>query len=277
MGMRAATFAQRAASTIGRGIAVGAMAATLAGCDLTHPRPRERYRDGAYRFPAADRPVADIISSRWSNEEARDRLNEADTVMGRADIRPGMTVADIGAGEGYYTIRLAQRVGRQGRVLAQDIIPEVRDALAERVSRERLDNVSVRLGEPADPMLPANSFDRVLMVHMYHEIESPYEFLWRLRPSLRDGGLVVVVDADRATQNHGTPPELLRCEFAAVGYAPVAMTEMASAGGYFATFRAVGRLPEPGAIRACRYRPPARAMASPPAKGEPAEAAQPPR
>ena len=73
-------------------------------------------------------------------------------------------------------------------------MPAVRDALAERVARERLDNVSVRLGVPADPKLPDASFDRIFMVHMYHEIEQPYEFLWRMRPSLRPEGLVVVVD-----------------------------------------------------------------------------------
>jgi ubiquinone/menaquinone biosynthesis C-methylase UbiE len=161
-------------------------------------------------------------------------------------------VADIGAGEGYYTIRLAQRVGPKGRVLAEDIFAATRDRLAERVARERLNTVSVRLGAPADPKLPANSFDRVLMVHMYHEVERPYEFLWRMRPALKPGGLVVVVDADRATQNHGTPPALLRCEFAAVGYREVSRTMMPSAGGYLAAFRAEGPRPEPRAIRACR-------------------------
>jgi ubiquinone/menaquinone biosynthesis C-methylase UbiE len=203
-------------------------------------------------FPAADRPVAQIVSSRWSTEEARDRLNEAEEVMDRAGIRPGMTVADIGAGEGYYTIRLAQRVGKDGRVLAEDIVPAVRDALAQRVSRERLDNVSVRLGESADAKLPENSFDRVLMVHMYHEIEQPYEFLWRLRPSLKPDGLVVVVDANRRTQDHGTPPALLECEFAAVGYVPAGRQSMPSAGGYIAMFRAQGPRPEPDAIVPCR-------------------------
>ena len=208
--------------------------------------------DGAAeRFPPADRPVADVVSTRWSNEEARDRVNEAEEVMDRADLRPGMTVADIGAGEGYYTVRLAKRVGPGGRVLAQDIQEAARDTLAMRVTKDRLDNVSVKLGEPADPMLPPASFDRVLMVHMYHEIASPYEFLWRLRPALKPDGQVVVVDADRPTQNHGTPPALLRCEFAAVGYAPVAFQLMPSAGGYLATFRAVGDRPDPAAIRSC--------------------------
>jgi SAM-dependent methyltransferase len=127
----------------------------------------------------------------------------------------------------------------------------VRDGLAQRVARERLDNVSVRLGDPEDPKLPDNSFDRIFMVHMYHEIEAPYEFLWRMRPSLRPGGLVVVVDANRETQNHGTPPELLKCEMAAVGYRLVTMSDMPSAGGYFATFRAEGARPAPNTIRTC--------------------------
>jgi len=131
-------------------------------------------------------------------------------------------------------------------------MPATRDALAERVARQRLENVSVRLGRPADPRLPANSFDRVLLVHMYHEIAQPYEFLWRMRPSLRRDALVVVVDADRSTQNHGTPPALLRCEFAAVGYRQVSFEKMPSAGGYLATFRPEGPRPAPAAIRPCR-------------------------
>src|SRR3546814_7546642 len=131
----------------------------------------------------------------------------------------------------------------------------VRDALAERVAGGRLDNVSVRLGEPADPKLPPNSFDRVLMVHMYHEIQQPYEFLWRLRPSLAATGEVIVVDADRVPQNHGMPPTLLECEFAAVGYKLVEMREMPSAGGYPAAFRAVGPRPEHEAINTRRLQP----------------------
>ncbi len=222
----------------------------LAACDGTKPLIKREPKEPV--FPAADRPVASIVSTRWSNEEARDRLNEAGEVMNKAEIRKGMTVADIGAGEGYYTIRMAARVGKDGRVLAEDIFPAVRDQLAERVAREDLANVSVKLGEPNDPKLPDASFDRVVMVHMYHEIEQPYEFLWRLRPSLKPDGLVVVVDANRPTQNHGTPPALLKCEFAAVGYTQVDTDDMPSAGGYIATFRATGPRPAPDAIRACR-------------------------
>lgn len=231
---------------------LGAALAMLAGCDGGPPRATRTQAAPVGPFPAPDRPVSPIISSRWSTEEARDRLHEAAEVMEKAGIAPGMSVADIGAGEGYYTVRLARRVGPHGRVLAEDIVPDVRDALARRVSRDQLDNVSVRLGDPNDPKLPGNSFDRILLVHMYHEIAQPYEFLWRMRPSLREGGQVIVVDANRTTQNHGTPPALLKCEFAAVGYRLVRMTAMPSAGGYLAVFERAGDRPEPGAIRPCR-------------------------
>jgi ubiquinone/menaquinone biosynthesis C-methylase UbiE len=231
------------------------LALPLAACGDRSPAAQKKTETQINGFPVADRPVAPIESARWSNEESRDRVNEAQEVMDRAGIGEGMTVADIGAGEGYYTIRLSPRVGKTGRVLAEDIVPAVRDQLATRVSRDKLENVSVRLGLPADPRLPENSFDRVLMIHMYHEIESPYEFLWRLRPSLTRDGQVVVVDSNRPTQSHGTPPDLLKCEFAAVGYSQVSMFPMPSAGGYLAIFKAVGERPEPGTIKACKGPP----------------------
>ena len=223
----------------------------LAGCG-GQMAPRADREVASAEFPAAHRPVSPITSSRWSTEEARDRLNEADRVMDLAGIKPGMTVADIGAGEGYYTIRLAERVGPKGRVLAQDVVAGVRDKLADRVYRERLDNVSVKLGGPADPKLPPNSFDRVLMVHMYHEIGAPYEFLWRLRPSLKAGGRVVIVDAERPTASHGTPPTLLACELAAVGYRLSEAKALPQKGTYLRVFEPVGKRPEPRAIRVCK-------------------------
>ncbi len=202
-------------------------------------------------FPSARRPVAPIVSSGFSTEEARDRVKEADRVMKEAGIKPGMTVADIGAGEGYYTVRLAARVGEDGRVVAQDIVPAVRDKLADRVTREALDNVSVKLGQPADPKLPPNSFDRVFMMHMYHEIGSPLEFLWRLRPSLTPKGQVVVVDVDRPVVRHGTPPALLDCEFKAVGYKLVKRQPMPEVDGYVALYQTDGERPAPGEIVPC--------------------------
>ena len=226
-----------------------ASALLLAGCDWL---PFGSQRPGsASEFPSAARPVAPTVATRWADEDTRDRLGEAEAVMERAAVAPGMTVADIGAGEGYYTVRLAQRVGANGRVVAQDIQPKVIERLADRVARERLDNVSIKLGAADDPRLPANSFDRVFLIHMYHEIEEPYAFLWRLRPALREGGEVVVVDADRPTNQHGTPPRLLFCELEAVGYKLVGFIEDERFGGYFARFAPASVRPAPAAIKPC--------------------------
>jgi len=225
----------------------------LAACDAFSGGGDNRSA-AARPFPRADRPVAPIVSTRWSSEEARDRVNEADDIMTRAGIRPGMTVADLGAGEGYYTVRLARRVGPDGRVLAEDIMPEVIEALSRRITRENWGNVAVRLGTAEDPKLPEDSFDRILMVHMYHEIAEPYAFLWHLSPALRKNGELIVVDADRPTDQHGTPPRLLICELAAMGFRLEELVPKPTAGGYFARFRRIAARPKPGNIVPCTWR-----------------------
>jgi SAM-dependent methyltransferase len=202
-------------------------------------------------FPQTQRPVAPIVSSRYLSEAARDSVGEFESVVQLAEIRERMFVADIGAGEGYYTVRLSPLVGEEGRILAQDIVPETIQGLADRVHRERLDNVALKLGEPNNPLLPDASFDRVLMIHMYHEIEQPYEFLWHVRSALKRDGRVVVVDADRPTDRHGTPPRLLVCEFSAVGYELTRFERLADTESYFAQFEARGPKPNPGDIPAC--------------------------
>jgi SAM-dependent methyltransferase len=202
-------------------------------------------------FPPAGRDVAPIVGDSFSTEDARDRVGEAEAVIAFAGVRPGMSVADIGAGEGYYTLRLSRVVGPEGRVLAEDIVPATRDLLALRVNRENLENVSVRLGLPEDPKLPAASFDRIFLVHVYHEVDRPYEFLWNLRQGLKPGGMIIVVDADRPVKRHGTPPALLNCEFAALGLRRVREAPLVSAGGYMAAFGVAAALPEPSAIKPC--------------------------
>lgn len=202
-------------------------------------------------FPPAGRDVAPIVGDSFSTEDARDRVGEAEAVIAFAGVAPGMSVADIGAGEGYYTVRLSRAVGPRGRVLAEDIVPATRDRLAQRVNRENLDNVAVLLGAPEDPKLPAASFDRIFLVHVYHEVDQPYEFLWNLRRGLKPGGMIVVVDADRPVKRHGTPPALLDCEFAAVGLRRVRQAPIESADAYMAAFGVAAPLPEPSAIKPC--------------------------
>lgn len=224
-----------------------APALLLTACEQADDGRPETARD----FPRAYRPVSETGSNAFSTEQIRDDRREAQTVMDKANITQGMTVADIGAGEGYYTVRLAARVGEDGRVLAQDIDEEALRRLGSRVERERLDNVSIALGGVDDPHLPPNSFDRIFMVHMYHEISEPYAFLWRMRPSLRAGGQVIVVDVDRPASQHGIDPQLVFCEFERVGFRLVEFDLKPEIAGYYAQFEAVGERPQPHEIEPC--------------------------
>jgi predicted methyltransferase len=220
-----------------------AAAMVLAGCRAHPTEPR---------FPSAHRDVAPIVGGTFSTEDARDRAGEAEDVMQLAGVKAGMSVADVGAGEGYYTVRLARVVGPKGRVLAEDIQPDIRDQLADRVQRERLDNVAVKLGTPDDPTLPPSSFDRVFLVHMYHEVASPYAFLWHMREGVKPNGLVIVVDANRPIMQHGTPPAQLKCEFAAVGLQPVKFKFLEGGEVYFMAFKLAAPRPAPDQIRPCK-------------------------
>jgi ubiquinone/menaquinone biosynthesis C-methylase UbiE len=202
-------------------------------------------------FPNAERDVAPIVGATFSTEDARDRAGEAEQVTQLAGVKPGMSVADVGAGEGYYTVRLAPVVGGKGRVLAEDILPEVRDQLSERVQRERLDNVAVKLGTADNPTLPPRSFDRIFLVHMYHEVTNPYAFLWHMREGLKPDGLVVLVDSDRPVRQHGIPPAQARCEFAAVGLRPVKFSVVNRDDVYIMLLRIAGPRPEPDKIQPC--------------------------
>jgi SAM-dependent methyltransferase len=235
----------------------------LAACNPTPAAPAPRTTDTptseTHRFPAPDRPVAGIVSDQWSDEESRDDEGEVADVVRLAGIRPGQTVADIGAGSGYYTVRLSPIVGPKGRILATDIIPDYLNRLKARVAERGLANVSLVLGDPGNPRLPAASTDVALMVHMYHEIEDPFGLLWHLHESLRPGaprpdgtpsnGLVAIIDADRPTARHGTPPALLKCELEAVGYRQIAFHPLQ--GNYLALFER-GPRPAPEAIKPCR-------------------------
>ncbi|HUD29042.1 MAG TPA: class I SAM-dependent methyltransferase [Novosphingobium sp.] len=226
------------------------LAMALAACQ--QPSVDDGRSASARAFPVPDRPVSKTGVNTFASEAQRDKVNEAEVVMDLAKIAPRMSVADLGAGEGYYTTRLAKRVGRRGRVLAEDIDPAANERLGARVMREGIGNVSITLGKPDDPRLPPASFDRILLVHMYHEVSEPYAFLWRLRPALRPGGRVIVVDVDRPTDAHGIAPSLLFCEFASVGLRLTEFVRKPELQGYYAQFEVAGSRPEPADIKPCR-------------------------
>ena len=190
----------------------------------------------AVAFPKPDRAVADIVSPIWHDEKERDAAGEPRQLVRLLGIKSGMTVADIGAGTGYYVVRLSRIVGPRGRVIAEDVVPEYLRGLRRRVRDLGLQNVAISLGEPHDPRLPANSLDIAILVHMYHEIAQPYGLLYNLVPALKPGGRIGIVDAFGPTSEHGTPPDLLRCELAAVGYREISLDRLAGSDAYLAIF-----------------------------------------
>jgi predicted methyltransferase len=133
----------------------------------------------AVAFPKPDRAVADIVSPIWHDEKERDDAGEPHQLVRLLGIQSGMTVADIGAGSGYYVVRLSPIVGPQGRIIAQNVVSEYLRALRKRVRDLGSQNVIIGLGEPHDPRLPVDSIDVAILVHMYHEIAHA------LRPALQ--------------------------------------------------------------------------------------------
>jgi predicted methyltransferase len=200
-------------------------------------------------FPLPQRDVAKVVSPAWANEDDRDRAGEASNVIKALGIRAGQTVADIGAGSGYYTVRVSPIVGAKGRVIAQDIVPKYIEDLKKRVRKAGLTNVHFVRGTPVDPRLPPAAVDVALLIHMYHEIAQPYSLLYKLRASLKPGGRVAVFDLDRPADEHGMPKALLVCEVKAVGYELVSIADLEP--GYLAIFKP-GAAVDPATVKACR-------------------------
>jgi SAM-dependent methyltransferase len=208
----------------------------------------------ASAFPKPDRPVASIVSPIWHDEKERDDAGEPGQLVRLLGIKSGMTVADIGAGSGYYVVRLSPIVGPNGRIIAEDIVPNYLQSLRKRVRDLGLQNIVVSRGEAYDPRLPADSVDIAILVHMYHEVEQPYALLCNLIPALKPEARVGIVDAFAPTSKHGTPPNLLRCELAAVGYREISFDRLIGSDAYLAIFAppSVASRPRPEAIVACR-------------------------
>jgi ubiquinone/menaquinone biosynthesis C-methylase UbiE len=148
----------------------------------------------------------------------RDQKLHIDRVMDILAIAPGKTVADIGAGSGWFTVRAAKRVTETGAVYAVDINPEAVRHITDRAQQEHLPNVKVVLSKPDDPELPANSVDAVLLLKTYHEVASPIVLLRNLRTSLRPNARVGIVDRDGNGTDHGVQKKVVLREAEQAGY-----------------------------------------------------------
>jgi SAM-dependent methyltransferase len=147
--------------------------------------------------PVSGRRIAQVMghaAADWLERPERVAEEQPDRALGVIGVGPGQVVADVGAGSGYYTVRLARRVGPGGTVYASDIQPEMLALLGKRLKRERLGNVVSVLATPTDPKLPEAALDLVLMVDVYHELSRPQDTLRQLKRSLKPDGRLVLVE-----------------------------------------------------------------------------------
>jgi ubiquinone/menaquinone biosynthesis C-methylase UbiE len=184
-------------------LTVAAAAACLARAE---PRPGEkpsRYEirsnhdpDGIGKFYMG-REIAQVMGHQgadWLDRPEREKEEAPTKLMDALPVRPGDAVADIGAGTGYFTFRLSDRVGAKGKVYAVEIQQEMLDIIAKRMKARDVKNIDLVLGTETDPKLPANALDFILMVDVYHEFSFPYEMTENMVRALKPGGRLVFVE-----------------------------------------------------------------------------------
>lgn len=139
-------------------------------------------------------PVMSVAHADWLTRPDRDAEEQPDRVVRELEIKPGSTVADLGAGVGYFTWRLAGAVGDTGKVIAVDIQPGMLERLKQNLAERDIHNVETVLGAEDDPHLPAGQIDLVLLVDVYHELQQPELTMEHVRQSLKPGGRVVLIE-----------------------------------------------------------------------------------
>src|SRR5581483_11909987 len=139
-------------------------------------------------------PTMSYLGADWLERAERDGLEQPDQVLDTIGIPPGSTVADIGAGTGYYSLRLAKRVGPHGRVLATDIQPEMLSLLQANMKKAGLTNIETILTTPTDAKLPVGQLDLALLVDVYHELANPEETMTQVRQAVKTDGRLVLIE-----------------------------------------------------------------------------------
>lgn len=151
----------------------------------------------AQSAPPAKREPANVMSyegAAWLERDGRDQQEKPEVVLAAMQLRKGMTVAEIGAGTGYFSRRLGKVVGPTGKVYAEDIQPQMLDLLKGYADKAGVHNVTTVLGTDTDPKLPPHAVDRILLVDVYHEFQKPQEMLARIAGALAPGGRVILVE-----------------------------------------------------------------------------------
>jgi len=163
---------------------------------------------------------------------------QIDRVMDLLHLSPGKTVADIGAGGGWFSVRAAKRVAPNGKVLAEDINSKYIDAIRQRAQKENLPDIVEVLGTPDDPKLAPDSLDAALMLKVYHEIAHPDALLAHLRAAMKPGGRFGIIDRNGHGDDHGLDEKIVRKEVEAAGFKQVGRYDFTKADGqdYFLIF-----------------------------------------
>ena len=154
---------------------------------------------------------------------SRDEWQQPEKVIQSLQIRPGATIADLGAGSGYFTFLFAQAAGPAGKVYAVDIDNDMTELVARKAKEQGLQNVEVILAKPNDPLLPEGRIDLIFTSNTYHHIENRVAYFAALRKALRPGGRVAVIDFDRRSWfsgllKHYTPSDFIKREMEQAGY-----------------------------------------------------------
>jgi ubiquinone/menaquinone biosynthesis C-methylase UbiE len=139
-------------------------------------------------------PVMGLSGADWLDREEREREEQPEKAIAQFNLKPGMMVGDVGAGTGYYSIRMAKLIAPAGIVYANDIQPGMLDKLHERAAAANVANIVTVLGSETDPKLPAGKLDLVVMVDVYHELSRPQRMLEGIRDSLKPGGRLVLLE-----------------------------------------------------------------------------------
>ncbi len=134
------------------------------------------------------------LGASWLVRESRDREEDCAAMLSELKVRPGMAVCDMGCGNGFYTVRLAELVGERGKVIGVDIQPEMLRFLAARVEEQQIGNIEPILGTADDPRLKPGSLDLILCVDVYHEFSHPEQMLAAMRKALKPSGQLVLVE-----------------------------------------------------------------------------------
>jgi ubiquinone/menaquinone biosynthesis C-methylase UbiE len=126
----------------------------------------------------------------------RDTWQQPEKVMDAIGVTPGMTVGEVGAGEGYFTFKLAGRVGSEGKVYANDIDQSALRHIEDRCRRDGISQITTIIGETEDPLFPAGAMDLVIMVYVLHDLAKPVELLRNVQPALKPGAPLVILERD---------------------------------------------------------------------------------